>query len=272
MAHPRTNGEKFFASLLDERKLQNEYEVPAVGKKSIPDFTLTFTTPDVKAEVKDFDLNDEDVGIVQTLSRGLAASWSSNQPYTRIRRAIDEKASQLKEYTDAPAIIVFARSPQNLTVDLSTNNILESMLGDYVVEITLDDKGKHKVNPILKPQNAALGARRRTHISAIVVIEEHRPFQHIAERIGKEFLKKSGDRIMTEEGQVELTRLFDEERAKGTDLDLVVNRFRIMHNPFASRPLPVGFFDSKYDEEITFDSNRKTERHYFNSVQEYPLR
>lgn len=261
----KTQGEAVFAELLDSRNLSYEYEKSYPSKNNVPDFTLDFVTPNVIAEVRDVDLNPEDEDIVARLSAVHTASWVQDKPYHRLRRMIHEKADQLKDYTEFPILIVLYKNSQNLTVDLSSRSIFESMFGDHVVTVHTEPTGKVVTESTFDIKNAALGLNRNKHISAIAVVENFQPHKDLASRITKKHFKDGGN-AMTEKGQEELTALFDAERKKGIDFDLNVLRLRIVHNVFANKPLEMGIMASIYDEEMFYDKNLQKARMHRNGV------
>jgi len=250
----KTDGEYAFACLLESRNLTFQYENPHLGCKRSPDFDLTFQDPNIITEVRDVDLNDQDEDVLEKLATNHTASWSVEQPYRRLRRIIHEKADQLKEYKDFPILVVLYKNLHNLTIDLSNRNIMESMYGDFVMAFGYDQNGNLTSQAQINRLNAALGQNRNTHISAIAVLEEFKPHDKLANDITKGLVEKIGKDILSEKGQAELTRLF-QEKSKEHDIDfnLKVLRLRIIHNSFTDKPISPGFMMSKYDEHVFFD-------------------
>ena len=192
------------------------------------------------------------------------------QPYRRLRRIIHKKADQLKEYKDLPTLVVLYKNPRNLTIDLSNRNIMESMYGDFIMTFSYDKSGKLTSQPQIDRLNAALGKNRNTHISAIAVLEEFKPHDKLANDITKGLIQRIGKKnILSEEGQAELTRLFDEKSKEfNIDFYLKVLRLRVMHNSFADKPIDPGFMLSKYDEDIFFDKTTNKAKILRNEVVE----
>jgi hypothetical protein len=267
----KTKGEEIFAKLLTERGLPFEYERPYQGKTKNPDFTLTLIEPNIISEVKDFDLNDEDKNIAAEIEEKGRAGWMQNEPYKRIRRGLHEKADQLKEYSDYPTLVILHGNPQNLTVNLSTENIFQAMNADMVTIVETDDSGNETRKDCFDATNAVVGQNRNTHLSAVAVIDSYRPNDRLANDIAKKH-QEGGGNALTEEGQHELTKLFDEKRAEGINFELEVPRLRIFHNPSAKMPLNLGVLSSPYDIEIFHDpKERKFKEHQNGEVRDHSL-
>ncbi len=266
----KTKGEEAFAKLLTERGLLFVYEQRYLNKIKIPDFTLTFTEPNIISEIRDVDLNDEDKKILTDLSGVGTASWFQDKPYTRIRRMIHEKADQLKEYKSYPSLVVLYKNPHNLTVDLSTENIFESMHADMSIIFETNDFGHSRAKTSFNARNAVVGPNRNTHVSAVAVLEKYRPYAELANDIVRKY-KEMGGNALTEEGQIDIAKLFDEKSTQGINFELEVLRLRIIHNPSAKISLALGILFSPYDIEVFYDHEDKKFKKYQNNViQEYP--
>ena len=268
----RTDGEAEFGGLLDERGLSFTYEPSFPKRVKSPDFRIELADS-VICEVKDFALNDEEKGINLALENNGSAAWSQEKPYSRIRnKALEDKADQLKEYADHPSVIVIRPYRFGIsTVNLSNQNLFECLYGDLTVIVERDESGLPRPKTTVNRSKAFIRWDKNTHVSAIAVMDhDYRPNMKVADSIARELVRGGVD-LVSEDGQKKLESRFEEAEKGGIDLELAVQRLRIIHNRWASKPLPLGTFQGKFDQEIYFDDVDLVFKEVYNGVtQNYP--
>jgi hypothetical protein len=235
----QTESEQRFASYLDSRSLDWEYEVPSGTRR--PDFTVRWREGTFVCEVHEPNFR-------------LANRSGSVDPYIALRRSIRKKRSQGRGAQTRGLPYVLVLSDEKSSIVFDEDNVPGAMFGDrtLVVPIVLGDE--HTAEPpeprLVAGRRSQLQPNTNTRFSAVCVVREFNPTPAPAEgRIepwtGPGFPPADVviDRIRVRSaalGRAAAEGLYDPE-ARAV-------RLLVFHSPYAAVPMPPEIFAGPHDQ------------------------
>jgi len=245
----KNKSEKVFEQYLDSNGFQGKwtYEPSITGKTKRPDYLLDFGGKECVFEVKELRKKDNE-----------PTEWPAGiDPYSGLRRKIDEARKQLKEFKECPCSLVvyniddgqfrpapffvFGAMLGNVGIRMDFNSAEGQAIAGTERNVFLEG-GKMVVPGSKKSQN--------TTISAIVVLEVFRDNIEMRKASSKEIKKQSRKLTPVEKIGIGIKLC---EHYPGKSVPRVV----VVENPYARIVFPADLFDGPFDERWRMGNDRQ---------------
>ena len=144
----RTESESLFEKLCIIKRIKFE-PIPIEENLRTPDYRIWLNSIKVIVEVKQMELNKDDLQFIEKISKGIEVpNGFRGTGHLRIRNLIDDAYPQLKNFTNDlhPSLIVACDLTKGLS-HLENEDVLNAMYGDEVVIISDTSKNSEEVNP-----------------------------------------------------------------------------------------------------------------------------
>lgn len=252
-----TISEQIFEEYLNGRKIGFEREKGSIVH---PDYWLGIPTHTI-CEVHEIDPPPPSVTFVST-----------NDPFKKLRKALQGKVRQGKEAKDQKKPYVVVLCNKSFAVSTSRFVVEGAMYGNISFVYNLFDDPKKRaehVGNFFVEKGSLRYARNmkdkgipvKTRISAVAILEKHNPTQA--------FFDAEADKILKDvpvDDIDERLRLVDELanklRKEGKYSDTTVSRVRVFHNFYAANPLGFDVFTGEHDEQYYIDPETGGSKEY----------
>jgi len=248
LAVDKTESEKLFQEYLEQKGLilnQDFLYEPDLGKTTKIDFFVK--SINTLFEVTEFSRdNEQDRRLLKTLDTKEAVGFDS---YSLIRNKINGKKEQFRPYKKDYICVLVLHRGDSIVASLETELLAGAIFGD--ISIGFSNEGNYTTT--FFGRNGSLKPAINTAFSAVAVIQKLFPDR---KRAVSEFWKSNKKEDLANLNVAELERIFEDWSQKmGYDLNNRGVSLRVVQNPFASKQIPIEFFDGQLDEIFSIDSS-----------------
>jgi hypothetical protein len=234
----QNESENIFEQYLDSNGFQGKwvYEPSIPGKIKKPDYLLNWKGEKHFFEVKEL-----------RKKRSEPNKWPAHiDPYTSLRKKIDEARDKFKEYKEySCSLVVYNIDDKQVRLDPRT--VFAAMLGNAGIAMNFDP---NRAEAILESAREVFlnggkmvnnKSRQNTTISAIVILKEFLDNRDVEKALIEE-MKKQGRKFTLPEKIDIRMKLYENHHVQS------VPRVVVIENPFARIKLPKNLFNGLFDE------------------------
>jgi hypothetical protein len=251
----RTESEKLFEDLLGQKNY-NFVRGDNYFKKGerCPDYYVKTPYCDIICEIKEFKKPEID----EIFKKNKIIIPAPKKVINPIKNKINDASKQLKPYEKykKPMIVVLS-NPYSYFADLSNETILSALFGELSILIPrINGKGAKWFfgrNGILINQKEYISA---VCILEYVSIKQDDKINGIIKEIKGKHKDEEMDFNLATRMAIEVLRKVEAIKKKDAIKEKKELRLRVFHNFRAHIKLPVNIFNSKYDENYTYDREK----------------
>lgn len=171
-----TNGEVVFEEFCNSNNIRFN-KIPECDEES-PDYLVEFCGNEVIVEIKDIEMNEEELEAEKKLNEGEIVTWGSQHVGDRIRYKIDKAKGQIKNRTKGrmPSILVLHDTRPSIFNLLTPYEFKVAMYGFESIKLAVPKSYSappREVGRFFGPKGRKLSFNSKNYISALAKIDKN---------------------------------------------------------------------------------------------------